>query len=451
MISWRAGLALAISLDLAGCAFTAGDGWRARFAAPEGSAGSPPRLRLAVDESGDVIIAGAGEFGVAKLSGAMGSTLWSRNLGSTAGGSGALVLADGVDPVVAASRPLLDSDRGALGFAVMRLEGASGRELWHHPTLQGQLDNGMVTTLTLDPRGEVIAASHSGDADSNEFSLIKLTAADGRELWRYRVRQAWATRHDATAVTTTDGGDALVAGSLWGGPDEPQLGVAKVDGLDGIEMWQSSLQAGRAGTPSGPALSTRVTSLDRSGDLIAAWLVSVAGNGTLLVVARMDGTNGAPRWVEVFPRDDGVALDLRRDLRGNIVLATATTTGFSVSKLASSNGGQIWQRTFDAGPRCGEGVAVAVNADDDVIAAGCGEATELTVLKLRGKDGRSLWQRGLGTAAGLAGEVRTLAVDREGHVLAAGYVRSAERNELVVVKLRGSDGRAPPERATESP
>ncbi len=439
---------MAISLYVAGCA-AAGDGWRARLATPDGSAGSSPRLRLALDESGDVFVAGslADGFGVAKLSGSLGSTLWSRSVHA----AGALVLADGVDPVLAAWLPAPESDAAGSGSAVVRLDGASGKTLWRYALSQGQPDNAMVTDLALDPRGEVIVAGQSRDAESSEFSLVKLTADDGRELWRYRIRQPRASRLGATAVTTTEGGDTLVAGSLWGEPSEPELGVVKIDGLDGAKMWQSSLQAGRAGTSSGAALSARVISLDRSGDVIAGWLVSTAGDGIFLVVARMDGRNGAPRWIEVVPRDDGLALDLHLDGRGDIVLATANAAGFSLTKLASSDGRQIWQRALDGGPGCGEGVAVAVNADDDIIAAGCTEGRELLVLKLRGRDGRSLWQRGLGPAAGSAGEVRTLAVDPEGHVLAAGYVRSAERDELVVVKLRGRDGRVPPERATESP
>ncbi len=440
---------LAISLYLAGCASSAGDGWRARLATPDGSAGSSPRLGLALDKSGDVFVAGslAGGFGIAKLSGSLGSSLWSRSVRA----SGALVLADGVDPVLAAWLSVPEYDEAGSGSAVVRLDGANGTALWRHALSRGQPDNAILTNLALDPQGEVIVAGQSRDEKSNELSLVKLTAADGRELWRYRIRQPWPTRADATAVATTGGGDTLFAGSLWGGDSEPELGVLKIDGLDGAEMWRSSLHAGRAGSSSGAASSARVTSLDRSGDVIAAWLVSAAGDETLLVVARIDGGNGTPRWIEVFPRADGLALDLHLDARGDIVLATASPAGLSFSKLASSDGRQIWRRTLDGARRCGGGIAVTVNADDDVIAAGCAQGRELLVLKLRGLDGRSLWQRGLGPAAGSAGEVRTLAVDPEGHVLAAAYVRSAERDELVVVKLRGRDGRVPPERATESP
>ena len=445
VVSRRTGLGLAVAVWLVGCV-SAGDGWQARLATPDGGAGSTLRLGLAVDESGDVFVAGslAAGFGVAKLSGSLGSTLWSRSIR----GGGALVLADGVDPVVDAGLSESGSDGAGSRSAVVRLDGASGTEVWRHTLSQGPSDDGLVTSLALDPRGEVIAAGQSRDAESNEFSLLKLAAADGRELWRYRIRPLWTTRPDATAVTTTSGGDALVAGSLWGAPGEPKLGVLKIDGLDGEEMWQSSLQAGRAGTSSGPALSARVISLDDSGDVIAAWLVPAASNGTLLVVARMDGRNGAPRWVDVDPQDDAHGLDLYLDVRGDLVLATADAAGFRVTKRASSDGRQFWQRTFDGGPRCGEGVAVSVNADADILAAGCAGPREIFVLKLRGRDGRSLWQREIGRAAG---DARTLALDPNGHVLAAGYVRAVERDELVVVKLRSRDGRLPPERATESP
>ncbi len=434
-----------IPLTLAGCASQAGNPWHARLTGQGRIEGSAPQLRLAVDAAGDVIIAGS--LGVVKLSGLAGETLWRRTVGAS-GSPRALVLARGTDPVVSGALPSADGLVPSAEHAIVRLDGASGAELWRH-TARGlsSRTSSAVTRLALDPLGEVIVAGFMAGNESDSFAALKLAASDGRELWRYSAREAG--RAAATAVFTTPEGHAIVAGTLSNEVGGSDLALVKVDGLDGAEIWRRTV-SGPRGRPAGAA---GAVGLERSRDVIGAQLLSGRAGGSALIVARVDGTDGTLRWVERIEAARGSELDLAVDARDQIFAAVATPAGFEVRKLAASDGRQIWQRSFGgAGTGCEPGVVLVLDGAQDVIAAGCQGREDLGLVKLRARDGRTLWERSVHIAAGPAGKSRALAVDARGDVLIARYVaRSSGRTDLVVTKLRGRDGRLPRAEPAEHP
>ncbi len=434
-----------ISLALAGCASRAGSPWDARLTGQGPIEGSAPQLRLAVDAAGDVIIAGS--LGIVKLSGLGGETLWSRAIG-TSGAPRALVLARGTDPVVGGALPNADGLVLSAEHAIVRLDGASGAELWRH-TARGlpSRTSSAVIALALDPLGEVIVAGFMAGNESDNFGALKLAASDGHELWRYSAREAGPGA--ATAVFTTPEGHAIVAGTLSNAVGGYDLALVKIDGLDGAEIWRRTV-SGPRGRPAGAA---RAVGLQRSRDVIGAQLLSGRGGGSALIVARIDGTDGTLRWVERIEAARGSELDLAVDARDHIFAAVATPAGFEVRKLAATDGRQIWQRSFGAaGTGCGPGVVLVLDGAQDVIAAGCQGREDLALVKLRARDGRTLWERSVRIAAGPAGKTRALAVDARGDVLIARYVApSSDRTDLVVTKLRGRDGRLPRAEPTDAP
>ncbi len=415
----------------------------------------PPQVSLAIDAAGDVIAAGtldpagfgdalaaAGRdalgFGVVKLSGSQGEILWQQIIGKTGADARALVLTGGMDPIVGVSI----SDARGVRFVVARLDRASGRELWRHTALASESTSSAVTPhLELDPRGEVIAVGSLSDAESMVLRVRKLAASDGRELWSYSTPGTAAGR--ATAMATTAEGDPVVAAIFSNAAGGHDLALIKIDGLDGAEIWRRILPGASRTTPSG---GVRVIALDQSGDVIAARLLSAGEGQTDLVLARFDGRNGALRWVESVEAQNGVALDLGLVDRNHLVAASASPSGFHVVRLAASDGRQIWHREFGEDALCGETVALRVDAADDVIAAGfgCAAGRNLFVVKLAGDDGQPRWSQDIGTATGIVGKPRALAVDPNGGVFLAGYATSeTERVGLVVLKLRGRDGQFP--------
>ncbi len=453
MIFRGSGALLAIPLYLAACTSAGDRGWRTRLAM--GIAIPGPQVSLAIDAAGDVIAAGpfdptafgdalaaggrdASGFGAVKLSGSQGKILWKQIIGTTRADARALVLTSGMDPIVGVSV----SDARGVRFVVARLDRASGRELWRHTALASESANFAVPPhLELDPRGEVIAAGSLSDAESTVLRVRKLAASDGRELWSYSTPGTAAGR--ATAIATTAGGDPVVAAIFSNAAGGHDLALIKIDGLDGAEIWRRILPGASRTTPSG---GVRVVALDRSGDVVAARLLSDGEGQTDLVLARLDGRNGALRWVESVEAQNGVALDLRRVDRNHLIAASASPSGFHVARLAASDGRQIWHRQFGEDALCGETVALRVDAADDVIAAGfgCAAGRNLFVVKLSGGDGQPRWSRDIGTATGIVGKPRALAVDPDGDVFVAGYATSAtERVDLVILKLRGRDGQLP--------
>ncbi len=316
---------LAIAL-LAGCVSSGGIGWRTHVAGQHRSSRDLSHVELAVEATGDVIAVGAlgpagspgaedvepyatGGVGVVKLSGPEGRTLWRRTLAGTGGATRALVLADGRDPIVGGSMAKPESSPE---LVVVRLNGASGEELWRHVAHAGDTGRrSAVTHLSLDPHGEVIAAGFISLAGSRKLRVFKLAAADGRELWRYAVSGDGTGDGTVTAIMTTREGDPIVAGSLANAADGHDPAVLKIDGLDGVEIWRRILPGGTG--HAAPAGDVRALPLDRSGDVVAAWLSPGASGSMDLVVARLDGRNGGLRWVERVESDAGFAMDLEID------------------------------------------------------------------------------------------------------------------------------------------
>jgi outer membrane protein assembly factor BamB len=132
--------------------------------------------RVALDGSGDVIVAGWGlvdafgaSFLLAKVSGSDGSEIW-RLPNGTDNGLGAIVV-DGAGDIYAA---------GGFMPEVVKYAGADGSELWH-TSMPGIVDGTTRTIeqLAIDQLGNVLALSTSGQVSSFD-------ATTGTMLWSQR-------------------------------------------------------------------------------------------------------------------------------------------------------------------------------------------------------------------------------------------------------------------------
>ena len=208
---------------------------------------------------------------------------------------------------------------------------------------------------------------------SGDFTVAKF-ARDGALLWQQAVDGTSHQTDEATSVVVDHEGNVLAAGITQNTVGFRDFAVAKFAGGDGTLLWQQRLN-------------------DAS-----------------------DGQDGA----------NSVAVDTEAN-----VLAAGTSFGvFTVAKFAPE-GTLLWRQTINgtAFGRDGSANSVVVDTEGNVLAAGTIQnqltSNDFTVVKFA-PDGPLLWQQTLLTFNDIlsASDAATsVAVDNEGHVLAAGNIQ----------------------------
>ncbi len=283
----------------------------------------------------------AEEFAVIKFAGADGRELWRGTFSDPEPGRGA-VNALALDPsgdVVAAG------ERG-ISLAVAKFSGATGAELWRYeargtappPANMGTRQQNYARALALDRAGDVFAVGQLNNEDTrSSFAVIKLSGDSGAELWRREVdtpRTGRYTSDEARSVAIDSSGNVVVAGEL--AQKGAGFAVIKFAGSDGSELWRFA----QGGSGSGYYLKSTVE-IEPSGDVLTA---SRSGGFS---VFRLSGTNGQELWRSSIggtgvPYYDRVAA-LTLDPQGNPVVAGAVhnaygTEDFMVARLEAADG-----------------------------------------------------------------------------------------------------------------
>lgn len=323
----------------------------------------------------------------------------------------------------------------ASDVTVVKLAGTSGAELW-----RARIDGGLRTDaggpVVADASGDVFVAAATIDGPSLpppdprlpptaplvNVRVVRLDGATGAERWRSAAPGRGFPRADDLVLAA---GDPVVAGWFGGAQYESIPAVARVDAVTGGTLWISSLGFSEIGPRKGNAV--RVDA-DPAGDVAAAARTSVA---------KFDGGDGTPRWLRASVTVS--AADLAVDARGDVVVVGESFGVAGVEKLRGRDGSTRWAVTLGAG----RASAVRLGASGDVFVAGTlqqGGEERLAVVRLAGATGVARWTRiapGRAPARGLA-----LALDASGDVIVGGAGSIASRGEdLTVLKLRGSDGR----------
>lgn len=322
---------------------------------------------VAADASGDVFVAAATIDGpglpspdprlpgaaplvnvsVVRLDGATGAELW-RSAGQGRG----FPRAD--DIVLAAGDPVVAGWFGGSQYesipAVARVDAGTGGTLWIGTLGLSEIGprQGAPVRVDANPAGDVVASART--------RVAKFDRADGARLWlRGDVSVATAD------VAVDTGGDVVVVGESYG-----TAGVEKLGGTDGTTQWAMNLGAGRA-------FAVRI---DASGDALVAGALQQRGEERLAVV-RIDGHTGIPRWTRIVPaRAPARGLTLALDASGNAIVGGAASLArrgedLAILKLRVRDGRITWRRFVDDGGRGDDRAqALALDAAGNVVAAG---------------------------------------------------------------------------------
>lgn len=283
---------------------------------------------------------------------------------------------------------------------------------------------GSARAVKVDAAGDVIAiGSINGD------EVVKMSKADGSVIWRF-VAYGPDARISLNDLALDSNGDVFVVAH------DTRM-VIKVSGATGTEMWRATVEPS---VFNAFQTSIRAVAIDRDNNVVTAGTIS-----GLLNVSKLRGTNGAQMWR--YERE-GYATEVAVDSSGNVIAAGEMNRRMAVVKVQGSNGTELWQKEVNIaapGQVRDTAHALTVGVDGSVIIAGEAMNTEFnkdfTVAKYS-SDGTQQWVRQIdGTAHTNDDAANAVVVDKNGDVIAAGKLLSADSNiSFFVTKLSGVGG-----------
>lgn len=326
-----------------------------------------------------------------------------------------------------AAGTLFHDDSGFVLFAA-QMNRQHGHEIWRFELPD---DNGRARAVALAPDGDAVVA---GEAGPRQLVVARLDAETGAPQWVARIPDGAAFGVAVDAV-----GDVIAAGTLGG-----EMGVVKLSGTDGSELWRANASGGERG-------QVRALAVDAAGDpVVTGWTALDAADRSSLGVFKLDGADGTRLWGHTiapsrFSTNEGIAVavdpfgDVVATGRTSVFANNAISFEFTVLKLAGEDGSLAWRRELSPGRPSDNPRALAVDAVGDVIALGTiadDAGFHSAVVKLSGDDGSDLWRRLFDRAF-----ESDVTVDAVGDVVTAGgFSEPPRRLDLQVRKLGGATG-----------
>ena len=318
---------------------------------------------LALDSAGNAFATGS-PFVVVKLDATTGVELWRTPVTGTAmfGFNQARGIAvDSSGNVFAVGKTYNGTDLGTPVFTVVKLAGSDGTLQWRREiTGTGVPDNGTEWNdgkgIGLDASGDVIVVgSVYNTATSLDFAVIKLKGSDGTDLWRREIDSnvppsgnctTFACRADLASLVAIDPvGDVLAAGATANVQHTSNFTLIKMSGSTGNTVWRQDASGGGLGL-----------AVDGSGNVVALTTETIEDTSIAVsTIAKRAGTDGALLW-SVEPTNTALG-SLAVDASTNIVAAGSTYFGaFTVMRIAGTDGSDAI---------CGDGAVTAPEQCDD--------------------------------------------------------------------------------------
>jgi hypothetical protein len=387
---------------------------------------------------------------------------WRDNIRGPLGGSGTSVAIDAAGDVIAGGTTAYPNTLSGSGFtaaskfAVVKLRGSDGKELWRRE-IGTMPDGNGAAAVALNAAGDVFAVGQTETSAAPDFTVVALHGNDGSDLWRVTIDGTAGRTDGANAVAVDAAGDVLAGGYTNNTGTNSDFFVVKLRGSDGTELWRQTIDGTAQDFDFVAALV-----VDAAGDVLAAGSTVNAGTGADFTVMKLRGSDGAVVWQQAlddpgndFDRAWGVKVDAAGDAMAvGYMMTPGRASDIAAVKLRGSDGAVLWQQAIDGGGNSAdEALAVSLDAVGDAVVAGYSVAfagsplfyIDFTVIKLAGADGSELWRRRI------SGDVSpvdydndiayAVAVDAGGDVFAAGSTqRAVTYDDFTLVKLSGATG-----------
>jgi hypothetical protein len=304
------------------------------------------------------------------------------------------VATDSIGDIVAAGS-ILNSDASDQDLLVVKLDSATGAELWRCVISGAVIQVGeygdAARAVAIDPNGQVfVGGVLSNDSVSpTDYFVAKLDGATGAELWAKALRGTGGHGSFVNSLAVDQVGDVVAGGGMHILPDWIHMVVAKFASADGSELWLQDYDP-----YPGSVHVTYSVAIDPAGDIMTAdWLAS-----SISSVIKLSGITGALVWRYDFPDigiptgSHGGSRAVGVDAAGNAVaIAAPLANGASypviaAAKLSGATGRELWRNIVDS-DRCGDSAAaLAVGASGDVAVAGSVFLRQGGVCALQGLD-----------------------------------------------------------------
>ena len=180
-----------------------------------------------------------------------------------------------------------------------------------------------VNSVAVDAAGDVIAGgSISNFGTGFDFAVVKLDGASGAELWRTEIDTANST-DQVFSVAVDAAGDVIAGGSISNIGTGSNFVVVKLDGVNGAELWRTEID-GAANARD----SAFTVAVDADGNVIAGGGISNSGTGLDFTgldfaVVKLDGADGSeligtPPFLAAALVDTVVALNLQMGIANSL-------------------------------------------------------------------------------------------------------------------------------------
>jgi uncharacterized delta-60 repeat protein len=464
----------AVGVDAAGNVYVAGTGssdivlikydaagnalWIARHDGPAGS--FDEGRALALDAAGNAHVAGyvttnSGSDMVTLKYDGEGRRLWQAQ---TSGGSGLAtsIAVDDTGNVYVAGRIL----GGGVDSALTTLKfDAQGNPLW----IDHCLGYGEANGLVLDPAGSVhvtgwrrVRSQPEGGYEDDEIVTITYDAG-GIRLWLTGTREPASSFDQAVELAVDDSGNVYAAGNSTTEVDlgsDSDIVLVKFDS-SGREIW-----ADRYEEPAGSYEQVVALAVDPSGNAYVTGFSlgggSLISGGNYDIITLKYDAEGNRLWAARYDGPAGGydhAAAIAVDAAG-YVYVTGVSTGNGTSRdivtIKYDGGGNLlWESRYN-GPANGsdEGVSLAVDSGGNVCvsgtSAGAGADTKLVTIKYS-PDGAPLWTARYNDQVNRMQGAEAVATDLNGNVYVLGYdgeipIRPSLFNPQLIVLKYGSAG-----------
>ncbi|HXJ76562.1 MAG TPA: SBBP repeat-containing protein, partial [Candidatus Dormibacteraeota bacterium] len=333
---------------------------------------------------------------------------------------------------------------------------ASPLQAWVH-RYGNVLTNSQDTAVkaVVDPNGDLIVVGAVTDQSTgSDILTLKYAGGTGTMpatlLWEGRYDGPTHNNDVPAGVAVDSQGNILITGSSLDEQGDPDGVTIKYAGATGALLWEKRF----VGAP-----NTRQ-------ELHA---VAVDGNGNVFVTGYSVKTiypdiytakysaSGELLWEKVYDSSDkswDEATSIAVDAAGNAVVAgfSAESDGyfdFYAAKYAAANGALQWQRRYQGQAHGHHNFyAVAIDSNNDVVAAGSTSSTEggtyaqgFYTVKFSGVDGATRWNKTYTGPANAGGVATALAVDANNDVITTGVIWDPSVSDAYTAKYSASDGR----------